>query len=113
MADILQRFPTATEWVDLSNLLERLKRAFKDNPRCKTPNKKDLAKRLSQCLTPKLSMIHTLALEIYTEVFKREVVSSLKSSNNLLICFNAIKQVLTTRFLFILQENYYEEHPLS
>ena len=37
------------------------------------PKKKDLAKRLSQCLTPELQMIHKQTLEIYTEVFKREL----------------------------------------
>ena len=58
MSDILQRFTTASEWVDLSNLLERLRKSFdnyKDSP---VPNKKELAKRLSQCLTPELIMVH-------------------------------------------------------
>ena len=71
----MQQFTTATEWVDLSNLLERLKRSFVQNPDTMTPNKKDLAKRLSQCLTPELSMIHKQTLDVYEEVFKSEIVS--------------------------------------
>lgn len=71
----MQQFTTATEWVDLSNLLERLKRSFTQNTDCMTPNKKDLAKRLSQCLTPELSMIHKQTLDVYEEVFKSEIVS--------------------------------------
>ena len=75
MSDILQRFTTASEWVDLSNLLERLRKSFdnyKDSP---VPNKKELAKRLSQCLTPELIMVHKQTLVVYREVFKRELVS--------------------------------------
>jgi hypothetical protein len=47
VGDILQRFATATEWVDLSNLLERLKRTIQVHPNVRIPKKKDLAKRLS------------------------------------------------------------------
>ena len=71
----MQRFTTASEWVDLSNLLERLRKSFdnyKDSP---VPNKKELAKRLSQCLTPELIMVHKQTLVVYREVFKRELVS--------------------------------------
>ena len=46
MTDILQRFAAVTEWVDISNLLEKLKKAFSKFPDSLTPNKKDLAKRL-------------------------------------------------------------------
>ena len=73
--DILNKFTMATEWADLSNLLERLKKSFKANEKSLVPMKKELAKRLSQCLTPELSMIHGQALDVYKEVFKREKVS--------------------------------------
>ena len=42
-------------------------------PESLTPQKKELAKRLSQCLTPELYMIHQQALDVYVEVFKREL----------------------------------------
>ena len=69
----MANFNTAKEWVDLSNLLESLKRSFTNFPESLVPRKKDLAKRLSQCLTPELVMIHRQTLEVYEEVFKREL----------------------------------------
>ena len=75
MSDILYRFTTASEWADLSNLLERLRKSFATYPDAPVPNKKELAKRLSQCLTPELIMVHKQTLAVYEEVFKRELVS--------------------------------------
>lgn len=37
------------------------------------PNKKDLAKRLAQCLNPDLNVIHQLTLELYECIFHREL----------------------------------------
>ena len=47
ISGILDRFTTASEWVDLSNLLERLKKTIKEYPKSSIPVKKELAKRLS------------------------------------------------------------------
>ena len=89
VSDILQRFTTATEWADLSNLLERLKKSIANYPDSRVPKKKELAKRLSQCLTPELQMIHMQTLDIYVEVFKRELVSlSATLLNQLLLVGN-------------------------
>jgi len=41
------------------------------------PNKKDLAKRLAQCLNPDLNVIHSLTLDVYSVIFRRELVSIL------------------------------------
>ena len=90
----MQQFTTATEWVDLSNLLERLKRSFTQNPDSITPNKKDLAKRLSQCLTPELSMIHKQTLDVYEEVFKSEIVSLILASYPSKLSFVTLKSQL-------------------
>ena len=68
-------FETAKEWADLSNCLQRLKKAVEANPGMHVPLKKDLAKRLAQCLNPDLNVIHLLTIEVYAAIFARELVS--------------------------------------
>jgi hypothetical protein len=37
------------------------------------PHQRQLAKRLAQCLNPDINVIHQLTIEVYSEVFAREV----------------------------------------
>jgi hypothetical protein len=68
-------FERAREWADLSNCLQKVKKVIDSNPGLPVPNKKDLAKRLAQCLNPDLNVIHQLTLEVYAWIFAREIVS--------------------------------------
>jgi hypothetical protein len=43
------------------------------NPKLHVPLKKDLAKRLAQCLNPDLGVIHLLTIEVYAHIFHREL----------------------------------------
>lgn len=69
-------FERAREWADLSNCLQKVKKVIDSNPGLPVPNKKDLAKRLAQCLNPDLNVIHQLTLEVYAWIFAREIVSA-------------------------------------
>lgn len=73
---MLGSFERAREWADLSNCLQRIKKTFVEHPELPVPLKKDLAKRLAQCLNPDLNVIHSLTLEVYNLVFERELVSA-------------------------------------
>lgn len=74
---MLSAFERAREWADLSNCLQKVKKTFMDHPNLPVPQKKELAKRLAQCLNPDLNVIHQLTLEVYDFVFERELVSLL------------------------------------
>ena len=77
---INKSFETAKEWADLSNCLQKLKKSIEGNPQLHVPLKKDLAKRLAQCLNPDLNVIHLLTIEVYQVIFARELVSNLISA---------------------------------
>ena len=51
-------------------------------------------------------MIHKQTLDVYEEVFKREVVSFPKSSPNFTDLGIALNQILISICLYVLQENY-------
>lgn len=78
---MLGSFERAREWADLSNCLQRNKKTFAEHPDLPVPLKKDLAKRLAQCLNPDLNVIHSLTLEVYNLVFERELVSVRQTSS--------------------------------
>ena len=59
LTQILATFERAREWADLSNSLQKLKRAIDGYPNEPVPVKKELAKRLAQCLNPDLNVIHS------------------------------------------------------
>lgn len=84
LANVNTLFERAREWADLSNCLSKVKKVIENNPQLSVPSKKDLAKRLQQCLNPDLAVIHQLTLEVYECIFKRELVSW-----NLFRCFRA------------------------
>jgi hypothetical protein len=68
-------FDKAREWADLSNSLIKIVNIINKNPGLPVPNKKELAKRLTQCLNPDLSVIHSQTLEVFVVIFAREIVS--------------------------------------
>ena len=67
---MIDSFEKAKEWADLSNCLSKLKKAFEKYPG-PIPETKNLARRLSQCLSPDFAVIHKNALEIYRLIFDR------------------------------------------
>ena len=75
LGTVISSFEKAREWADLSNCLQRVKKTFDQFQNLPVPLKKDLAKRLAQCLNPELTVIHQLTLEVYDLVFTRELVS--------------------------------------
>lgn len=77
LGTVISSFEKAREWADLSNCLQRVKKTFDQFQNLPVPLKKDLAKRLAQCLNPELTVIHQLTLEVYDLVFTRELVSNL------------------------------------
>lgn len=52
--------------------MQKLKRAIDGYPNEPVPVKKELAKRLAQCLNPDLNVIHSQTIEVYQHIFARE-----------------------------------------
>jgi|APSaa5957512535_1039671.scaffolds.fasta_scaffold408316_2 hypothetical protein len=73
LKNIIDSFERAREWADLSNCLQKVKKMIEQYKGLKIPRQRDLAKRLAQCLNPEINVIHQLTLEIYKEVFEREI----------------------------------------
>jgi hypothetical protein len=72
LSTILATFERAREWADLSNSLQKLKRVIDQYPNEPVPVKKELSKRLAQCLNPDLNVIHQQTIEVYQHIFMRE-----------------------------------------
>ncbi|CDW85800.1 n-terminal domain-containing protein [Stylonychia lemnae] len=73
LKEVIDSFERAKEWADLSNCLQKVKKQFDQNQNTEIPMKKDLAKRLAQCLNPDLAVIHQLTLEVYGMIFQRQI----------------------------------------
>lgn len=68
----LETFDRIKEWTDLGNWLQKTAKMLETNPTKFTPQKKTLAKRLSQCLNDSLPIgIHRTALSIYVIIFEQ------------------------------------------
>ena len=94
-------FERAREWADLSNCLQKLKKAIDQNPKLHVPLKKDLAKRLAQCLNPDLNVIHLLTIEVYAHIFARELVSKI------LICVGNVSRYFPCMITFKISLNFH------
>jgi len=66
-------FERAREWADLSNCLQKVKKDITSYAKLHIPCKKELSKRLAQCLNPDLNVIHSLTLDVYSLVFQTEI----------------------------------------
>lgn len=76
----LEAFDRIKEWTDLGNWLQKTAKLLETHPTKFTPQKKLLAKRLSQCLNDGLPIgIHRTALNIYVIIFEQ-----IKQDRNLL-----------------------------
>ena len=76
----LEAFDRIKEWTDLGNWLQKTAKMLETHPTKYTPQKKLLAKRLSQCLNDSLPIgIHRTALNIYVIIFEQ-----IKSDRDLL-----------------------------
>ena len=59
--------------------------------------KKELAKRLAQCLNPDLNVIHSQTIEVYQHIFERERVSCARRHSLLNIVFDSALDADGTR----------------
>lgn len=68
----LEAFERIKEWTDLGNWLQKTAKLLETHPTKYIPQKKLLAKRLSQCLNDSLPIgIHRTALSIYVIIFEQ------------------------------------------
>lgn len=73
MKQIIDSFERAKEWADLSNCLAKVRQIIEKYGGAPVPHQRQLAKRLAQCLNPDINVIHQLTIDVYAEVFAREV----------------------------------------
>lgn len=72
MVPHLEAFDRIREWTDLGNWLQKTAKLLETHPTKFIPQKKMLAKRLSQCLNDSLPIgIHRTALSIYMIIFEQ------------------------------------------
>lgn len=68
----LENFEKLNEWTDLANWLQNCARYIEGNPTKYIPERKTLAKRLSQCLNESYPIgIHKTTLNIYQTIFEQ------------------------------------------
>ena len=73
LKSVISQFERNREWADSIVILKKISENIEKYGNCYIPRQRDLAKRLAQCLNPEVPSIHSAALDVYKEVFVREI----------------------------------------